>query len=85
MARARQSEKEPAGGAAAPLLTPAELAQVQGEGPVRATYANLWTARQQARQQAEELERRAGLPSRNCGQPPTPDGLAKPPVPQKPA
>ena len=49
MARARQSGKDPAGEASTRLLTPAELAQVQGEGPVRAAYADLCAAHQQVR------------------------------------
>ena len=83
MARARQVEKDPAGEAATRLLTPAELVEVQGEGPLRAAYADLWTAHQQVRQRVEELERQAGLHSRNSGKPPPTDGLAKPPVPKK--
>lgn len=39
-----KSGKDPAGKASTRSLTPAELAQVQGEGPVRAAYADLWTA-----------------------------------------
>lgn len=31
------------------LLTPAELAEVQGEEPLRTAYADLWTAHQQVR------------------------------------
>ena len=83
MARAGQSGKDPAGEASTRLLTPAELAQVQGEGPVRAAYADLWAAHQQVRQRLAEWERQAGLDSRNSGKPTTTDGLTKPPVPKK--
>ena len=54
MARATQAEKDPAAGSRARLLMTVGFAQVQGEGPVRTAYADLWTAHQQVRQRVEE-------------------------------
>ena len=90
MAGQQQAQAEAASGSERDLVAPAVFAQLAGEGPRRAAYQELWTAHArldvengQLRQQVEELERRAGLHSRNSGKPPTTDGLAKLPVPKK--
>ena len=97
MAGQQQAQAEAASGSERDLVAPAVFAQLAGDGPRRAAYQELWTAHVrldvenarlgvengQLRQQVEELERRAGLHSRNSGKPPTTDGLAKLPVPKK--
>ena len=90
MAGQQQAQAEAASGSERDLVAPAVFAQLAGEGPRRAAYQELRTAHArldvengQLRQQVEELERRAGLHSRNSGKPPTTDGLAKLPVPKK--
>ena len=90
MAGWQQAQAESASGSERALVAPAVFAQLAGEGTRRAAYQELWTAHAQLgaangqlRQRVEELERQAGLHSRNSGKPTTTDGLAKLPVPKK--
>ena len=74
MAGRQQAQAEAASGSERNLVAPAVFAQLAGEAPRRAAYQELWTAHAQLgmengqlRQRMEELERQAGLHSRNSG------------------